>query len=177
VLRPSKLVAIDLAPGPVPELTQFIATRGLEESVRCYHGVNQADRNRLREIIDTEFSDQPIDLVIDDGGHQYGETRSSFETLFPRLRPGGRFIIEDWGWAHFPTDLWQQEGGWWRDRPGLTNLVIEIMMISASAPDVVAETLVDHNVAEITRGPRELPDVIDLPSLYLNRGRRFRPLL
>ena len=28
--------------------------------------------------------------------HLLAETRTSFETLFPRLRPGGTYIIEDW---------------------------------------------------------------------------------
>ncbi len=27
-------------------------------------------------------------------------TRTSFEVLFPRLRPGGLFVIEDWNWQH-----------------------------------------------------------------------------
>src|SRR4029077_11377083 len=37
-----------------------------------------------------------IDVVIDDASHLYGPTRRSFEILFPLLKPGGAYIIEDW---------------------------------------------------------------------------------
>ena len=30
--------------------------------------------------------------------HLRDETIASFETLFPRLRPGGQYVIEDWAW-------------------------------------------------------------------------------
>jgi hypothetical protein len=38
--------------------------------------------------------------VIDDASHIYEPTRASFETLFPYLRPGGLYIIEDWQWSY-----------------------------------------------------------------------------
>ena len=37
--------------------------------------------------------------MIDDASHMYEHTKVSFETLFPLLRPGGQYIIEDWSWA------------------------------------------------------------------------------
>jgi hypothetical protein len=41
------------------------------------------------------------DLVIDDAAHVYGQTKRSFECLFPTLAPGGLYIIEDWAWEHW----------------------------------------------------------------------------
>ena len=38
--------------------------------------------------------------MIDDASHLLAESRSSFESLFPRLRPGGLYIIEDWNAGH-----------------------------------------------------------------------------
>jgi hypothetical protein len=46
-------------------------------------------------IIATEFGAMPLDLVSDDASHLLRETRASFNALFPRLRSGGEYIIED----------------------------------------------------------------------------------
>jgi predicted O-methyltransferase YrrM len=97
--QPSKMVAIELDEA-APALTAFIDQRGLDPVVRPYFGVDQGDRARLDQIMTTEFGDEPLDLVIDDASHLYDPTLASFEVLFPRLRPGGLYIIEDWGWQY-----------------------------------------------------------------------------
>jgi hypothetical protein len=61
--------------------------------------VNQEDREAVREIAEHEF-DAPLDLVIDDASHLYEPTRTSFDALFPLLRPGGLYIVEDWQMAY-----------------------------------------------------------------------------
>ncbi len=68
--------------------------------VSVYYGVNQADTARLAEIVRDEFAGVPLDLVVDDASHLFDETRASFNALFPHLRPGGSYIIEDWSWPH-----------------------------------------------------------------------------
>ena len=42
--------------------------------------------------------------MIDDASHLYEPSLASFETLFPLLRPGGTYIIEDWKWEHEVVD-------------------------------------------------------------------------
>jgi len=64
----------------------------------------------LEECYGEEFGSDSVDLVIDDASHFLFETRESFRFLFPRLRPGGIYIIADWGWAHWPEDYWQKKG-------------------------------------------------------------------
>jgi predicted O-methyltransferase YrrM len=96
----TKLVAFELTPSPAPALVEFIEKRGLSERVRPHFGVDQSDRERVRAVVADEFGDHPLDLVIDDASHRLGPTRASFETLFPRLAPGGRYIIEDWSSEH-----------------------------------------------------------------------------
>jgi predicted O-methyltransferase YrrM len=105
LIEPDKLVALELAPTPVALLTDFIEHHQLQEQVRPYYGVDQGDRDRLAEIVDDEFGDQPVDLVFDDASHRYDETLASFEVLFPRLRPGGLYVIEDWAHEHWWTDV------------------------------------------------------------------------
>lgn len=104
VADPHKLVAIELAPEPVEPLEQFIDATDRRARVRPYYGVDQGDRERLVEILDREFRDEPIDLVVDDASHLLAESRTSFEVLFPRLRPGGLYVIEDWNWEHLRAE-------------------------------------------------------------------------
>lgn len=52
----------------------------------------------------------PLDIVIDDGSHENADVLRSFAVLFPLLRPGGLYVIEDlqtsyWpGWGGNPDD-------------------------------------------------------------------------
>ena len=71
-------------------------------------------------------------MVFDDASQWYAETKASFNAIFPFLRSGGYYIIEDWGWAHWPGDRWQKDGGIWSDRPALSNLIIELVMLCAT---------------------------------------------
>jgi predicted O-methyltransferase YrrM len=109
IARPRKLVALELSAEPIAELASFIDANNHGETVRPYYDVNQADRGRLDEILDLEFGDEPIDLVIDDASHFLEETRTSFEILFPRIRPGGTYVIEDWNWEHLRASNLRRE--------------------------------------------------------------------
>jgi len=48
----------------------------------------------------------PMDIIIDDGGHQMGQQRTSFWLYFPKLKPGGLYVIED-----LHTSYWANYGG------------------------------------------------------------------
>lgn len=101
VLRPRRHVAIDRADREDSSyFRRYKESHGRQESISTYWRTDQADKGRLRELADTQF-DGPLDLVIDDCSHLYGPTRSSFEALFPFLRPGGLYVIEDWAWSHW----------------------------------------------------------------------------
>jgi predicted O-methyltransferase YrrM len=100
LLRPRRLVAVDLKSNRTSTLDHFITARGLQENVHPHYGVDQSDRARVDEIVHAEFGTEPLDLVIDDASHLLAETTASFNALFPRLRAGGLFVIEDWSWQH-----------------------------------------------------------------------------
>lgn len=100
VTSPKKLVAIELDDNRVEALDELLRELDLTHVIRPHYGADQANRSGLRAIVDEEFADEPLDLVIDDAPHRLEESRSSFETLFPRLRPGGLFLLEDWNYQH-----------------------------------------------------------------------------
>ena len=104
-------MGIDSNPTDVPPLREYCNTSHRKSRAGAFPGVNQADRAALAQICGPAFAEVPIDLVVDDASHFYTETRETFRALFPRLRPGGIYIVEDWGWAHRPGDYWQKERG------------------------------------------------------------------
>jgi predicted O-methyltransferase YrrM len=137
LFKPRKFVAIDLNTVTLPHLEEYLRNYPGGSNVSLRLGVDQADRARLAEICATEFGGESLDLVIDDASHYLFETRESFRELFPRLRPGGVYIIEDWGWAHWTGDLWQRDQGGetFRGKEPMTNLIMELAVLSASKPD------------------------------------------
>ncbi|MEU1285115.1 hypothetical protein [Kitasatospora sp. NPDC005856] len=44
----------------------------------------------------------PFDIVIDDGSHLNAHVRTSFTALFPHVRPGGLYVVEDLQTAYWP---------------------------------------------------------------------------
>ncbi len=73
------------------------------ERVHMYEG-SQDDREVL-ERIGRAHAPEGFDIVIDDASHLGRETAASLRYLFnPHLRPGGRYIIEDWFTGY--TDWW-----------------------------------------------------------------------
>lgn len=53
---------------------------------------DQTDTAFLQTVLD-EFG--PIDTVLDDGGHTAKQMIASFQYLFPRIKPGGVYLVED----------------------------------------------------------------------------------
>jgi Methyltransferase domain len=46
--------------------------------------------------------DGPIDVIIDDGSHVMEHLKTSFTHLFPKLRSGGLYVLEDLGACYMP---------------------------------------------------------------------------
>jgi predicted O-methyltransferase YrrM len=167
----ARVVAIDLKPvaSQFERLQQHVTAGGLD--VRAYAGVDQTDRARLAQIVADDFDDAPLDLVVDDCSHLYGPSRASFNELFPRLRPGGAYVIEDWPWAHPPVGD-EDAVGMYPDETPLTRLLFEIVLAIPGAPGVATDITIYDTMAVIRRGEAEVDRAtFDIAACSNPRGR------
>lgn len=96
--EPVSLLEIGVQNGGSLELWRKYFTKaeiyGLDiESVKPVEGTeivqgDQTDLDLLSKLPD-------LDIVIDDGGHTMRQQQVTFDALFPRLKAGGLYIIED----------------------------------------------------------------------------------
>lgn len=154
LFQPRKHVGVDLAADrDTRYLEHYVRSRALEDRIAAHWGVDQSDKERLRGIVAEEF-DGPLDLVIDDACHLYGPTRASLEALFPSLRPGGLYVIEDWAWGHWEAlapplhpDV---------NATALTRLVVELTAVLGTAGGIVEGIDARGGFVVVERGPAEL---------------------
>jgi predicted O-methyltransferase YrrM len=147
-LTPRRLVAFDIAPG-APALQSYIRRHDLGRTVEAHFGVSQDDAGSLRRLIGAD----PIDLVIDDASHMYALTLAALECLLPLVRPGGAYVIEDWGWGNvfaWPSELWAEH-------PLMSPLIAEAMLTCGYGGDVIRRIEIDRGNAVLWRGATPLP--------------------
>jgi hypothetical protein len=147
--QPVKHVAIDLAaPREPANFRRFLKERGLTESIRTFWQTNQADSERLMDIMRKEFAG-PLDLVIDDASHWLGPTKASFTTLFPSLREEGLYVVEDWGWHLVP----EVRRSFAPTEPGLVPLINELLPFLQKEPSLFRDFDLRNGLLAIERGP------------------------
>lgn len=196
--HPARLVTLDrrgLDEAP-KALFDYISDRDLGDVLRPVYGVNQADAPALSAVLDGEFGDQMIDLVIDDASHQLAETRASFNVVFPRVRPGGLYMIEDWTWGHRdvqPTNDREKATAarsFWPSGPPLSVIAFDLIMAFGSQDGLIAGIDIDEATIHVWRGTAPIPAgpfdlassfnpggvsiVTDPPSPRIPTGRWFR---
>jgi SAM-dependent methyltransferase len=127
-LQRARILALDAGPPPA-EFHDQVDNQGLGHRVRFALG-RQEDAALLDSEIGSFFAGDQLDLVIDDASHRYRQTRASFDALFERhLRPGGLYVIEDWGCGYWPA--W--DDGHPNGRHGLPRLLKELVDLTALA--------------------------------------------
>ena len=97
--------------------------------------------------------------------------------LLPRLREGGLYVLEDWGWAHWPGPRFQGRGNQYaKERWPMSRLVLELVMVSASRPGLIRRVDVTDGTVYVTRGADVVSDPqFDISKSYLTAGRRVLP--
>lgn len=74
-----------------------------------YANINyeQADQTNAEALVtlSDKYAPNGWDIIIDDASHLGAFSQLTFEALFPKLKSGGLYIVEDWG------------TGYWKDWP------------------------------------------------------------
>ncbi len=79
----SRIIGVDINPAKHLETAQIET-----------HVVDQGDLDNWKEFL-TSMGETEFDIVIDDGSHRADHQQLSLEVLFPRLKSGGLYFIED----------------------------------------------------------------------------------
>jgi SAM-dependent methyltransferase len=131
------------------------------------------DDPTLAAQVSGHFNGQPLDLIMDDASHLYAPTKRAFENLFGLLKPGGRYVIEDWAWAHWPGFA-VPEG--WRTTPALSTLLFELTMLCSSTTGLIERIEVESSKFTVFRGNSPLPKGWSIDSSINLNGFVFQPV-
>lgn len=149
LFHPRKHVGIDIRPpNHTAYFEKYVSQEDRRARIETQWETSQADARRLGGLVENAFGGEPIDVVIDDASHLYAETRASFELLFPRVRPGGFYIIEDWAWFHWKGI----EANFARCKP-LTQLVFDLVeALGSNGQQLILSMHLCSGFAAIRRG-------------------------
>ena len=84
--------------GIITGIDLYDKQRLAELRMHIYQG-DQSDENFLHEV---NRKEGPFDVIIDDGSHMQSHVVKSLEVLYPLLKSGGIYIIEDTQTAYWP---------------------------------------------------------------------------
>ncbi len=83
----------------------YISQKKKEFSSRCHFYI--ADQSKQKDLLEVaSTANNEFDIIIDDGSHQCAHQIFSFKILFPFIKKGGCYVIED-----LHTSYWHMYGG------------------------------------------------------------------
>jgi len=131
LFKPNLIAGLDISKTSYDNLNNYILNVG--SKMKVFPGIAQTDFKKMSPIIHKFFSEK-IDVVIDDASHWYEPSKLSFKYLFPKLMPGGLYIIETWNWSFKPAH--QSETHTWFKKPSLSNLIFDVIQELATNPSI-----------------------------------------
>lgn len=164
LFQPRRLAGIDIRREPIEALEAYRADK---PHIDIYYARSQDQPGTLMAA--RKSFPTGIDMVVDDASHLYEQTKATFQMLFPLLRPGGYYVIEDWQWSL--GQIYQTDKGPWYDKPALANLIMELVLM-AGRNRVFDRIEVLQGLVCIRKGRGMLtPESFDLAPVL--RGRRL----
>lgn len=175
LLKPDLHLAIDVNRfdgDGLKELSEYVAKKG--RRLLADYQTSQADIPRILDLWQGLSGRRDgFDLIVDDASHSYALSKDSFNGLFPLLRPGGVYVIEDWGWAHW-RGPWQDPAHSEFGNPSLSNLVVQAAFSITGGSGMVESANITPNAVFIVRGTSPAAS-FDVAASYLVRGRPKTP--
>jgi demethylmacrocin O-methyltransferase len=146
----------------------------------------QGDQNDPEFLRQLGAQAGPFDIIIDDGSHVNEHVRTSFETLFQYLRPGGYYVVEDLHTAYWPEFGGELPPGSAATTIGLLKDLLDELHRSEYAGEDAeplrgrpSEMSVYHNLAVLRKGishERGIPEWIkQRADQWIHPGRSAQP--
>lgn len=135
-----------------------------------------ADASRA-EAVDAVLGGQSFDIVIDDGSHKSSDVVATFPILFPRVRPGGLYVIEDLHCSYYAS-----HGGGFR-RPDASIAWLKGLIDALNADHVAPHEVEPEELRRLMRANREVAGIgfydslAVIEKLALEKNRPYRRLL
>jgi len=104
-----------------------------------------------------------FDIVIDDGGHTMKQQQSSFKFLFPRVKDGGLYVIEDLHtsyWSEFADSGYQSTIEW------LKFIIDEIHFWAPKTPRGSLLAKISNSIRVRTGGRAQRPSDIKAKNIF-----------
>jgi hypothetical protein len=173
LLAPQNHLAIDICEreNSLENFAQLISLEGRKFVSR--YDVSQIDINRIAQLVsEMSGSSAVLDLIIDDASHDYDLTLKAFNGLFPLLRSGGIYALEDWGWAHWIP--WQDPQNAWFANPAMSNVVLQaVLSCTSRGAGVISRVEVTPVTTFVYRGSDCLDSNFAVEHSYFARGRNL----
>jgi cephalosporin hydroxylase len=172
LLRPQYHLAIDICEreSGLRHLAELVSSdRRLFVS---RYDLDQTDTGTIAQVF-SEMSpaDPMIDLILDDASHDFEMTLKSFNGLFPLLRAGAIYVLEDWGWGHWGP--FQDANSSWFANPAMSNIVLYAALhCTTHAGSIISRVEVTPDATFVYRGAGPLEPGFALESGLLLRGRK-----
>ncbi|AYO83647.1 class I SAM-dependent methyltransferase [Methylobacterium brachiatum] len=175
-LKPKRHMAIDIhrEEGGLDTLADKVNSgeRG-DRQLHVRYDISQSDTQGIVSEYERKFGVRAeFDLIIDDASHSYELSLETFNGLFPRVKPGGIYAIEDWGWGHWQEGGFQDPSNIEYNRPALSNLPLFCLMACTARQAGIARVDATSDTVFVHRNSQALPDNFKIEASFPTRGRQ-----
>lgn len=163
-----RVIGVDLSPPPKTALLleRYVTESHSQHEMHTYWRTDQTNAVALSDIVKTK-APAGLDVIIDDASHLYTATRRSFEILFPLLRSGGIYAIEDWMAGKRP-DFTTDDGP-------IARAIHELVEEFATAVWPIDKIEIHADCALVSKGLAGRPVLRKLLPERTRLGERFNP--
>ena len=177
LLQPNRHMSVDVYEhkSGLTEFSNYVAAQGRQFVARF--DLSQGEPDKIIAAYESAFhAEARFDLIIDDASHNYALSAIAFNRLFPLLRPGGIYALEDWGWGHWPG-VWQEKTHPEFENPSLSNLPIYALLSVTGGDGAIAKVIATPNVTFMFRGDTPPSPNFSIEKSFLLRGGRGVPVV